>query len=50
METLQQYVPLIGAETDQKAHQILFGGDHLTAARARGCAELREVPTDSLAV
>ena len=47
IETLQQYVPLTGADNDQKAHQILFGGDQLTAARARGCAELRE-NSDSL--
>jgi L1 cell adhesion molecule like protein len=47
METLQQYVPLVGDESDQKAHQILFGGDQLTAARARGCAELR-INSDTL--
>lgn len=41
METHQQYVPLTEDETDQKAHQVLFGGDQLTVARARGCAELR---------
>ena len=40
-------MPLTGADNDQKAHQILFGGDQLTAARARGCAELRE-NSDSL--
>lgn len=46
-EIHQQYVPLTEVETDQKAHLILFGGDQLTAARARGCAELR-INSDTL--
>ena len=45
METHQQYVPITEDETGQKAHQVLFGGDQLTVARARGCAELRNSDT-----
>ena len=48
-----QYVPMhvhapddtSVSDTDQpsteKVHALLFGGDQLTAARARGCQELR---------
>lgn len=53
MTDLHQYVPTQGAsaastathDTDQppneKVHPLLFGGDQLTTARARGCQELR---------
>lgn len=47
MEKLQQYVPVQDVDTEEGSinansiHHILFGGDQLTAARARGCAELR---------
>ena len=48
MEELQQYVPARKiAETEdggmehEVVHPILFGGDQLTAARARGSSELR---------
>lgn len=34
MKTLQRYVPPTGEESKQKTHQIIFGGDQLTAARA----------------
>ena len=52
METLQQYVPIcMDDSSDEVVHQILFGGDQLTAARSRGCAELRinsDTPTGRL--
>lgn len=54
MSDHHQYVPIQGAaittntsadNTEQspkeKVHALLFGGDQLTAARARGCQELR---------
>lgn len=45
MTTLQQYVPYLYSKTEdlekEAVHQILFGGDQLTAARARGCQEVR---------
>ena len=42
METLQQYIPIPMEDSSDKAvHQIVFGGDQLTAAHSRGCAELR---------
>ena len=46
MEEFHQYVPTVTDDTDdapQKSaeHKILFGGDQLTAARARGCRDLR---------
>lgn len=54
MSHFHQYVPVLqgGATTDpavnnsnlpnrETLHPLLFGGDQLTAARARGCQELR---------
>ena len=51
MSHFHQYVPLLQQQnTDQEAdissnretlHPLLFGGDQLTVARARGCQELR---------
>ena len=53
MTDLHQYVPIQGTtasstSTDnteqlpkEKVHALLFGGDQLTAARARGCQDLR---------
>ena len=52
MSQLHQYVPVVEMTTDQgvdvtdkpyseRIHPLLFGGDQLTAARARGCQELR---------
>lgn len=55
MESLHEYVPThstvsketipgVGEEVDvmkDKFHQILFGGDQLTAARARGSQRIR---------
>ena len=44
MDTMQNYVPIQPSSSglaDMEAHQILFGGDQLTAARARSCTELR---------
>ena len=53
---LHQYVPImetsittdpsvdpetVDQPTSEKLHPLLFGGDQLTAARARGCQELR---------
>ena len=35
METQQQYVPIQTSSSDLEAHQILFGGDQLAAARTR---------------
>ena len=51
MTCLHQYVPVVEATVTTgsaanvvnkpKDHPLLFGGDQLTAARARGCQELR---------
>ena len=48
MSCLHQYVPVVkatvttgSAANEPKDHPLLFGGDQLTAARARGCQELR---------
>ena len=53
MGYLHQYVPVAESTTtdttedladtpsSEKLHPLLFGGDQLTAARARGCQELR---------
>lgn len=50
---LHQYVPIVDTVTsdlavnntdkpqNEKLHPLLFGGDQLTAARVRGCQELR---------
>ena len=42
MTFLHQYVPSSTSDSSEETvHQILFGGDQLTAARARGCQEVR---------
>ena len=54
MSSLHQYVPVVEAPEvnattadvvktpeSEKVHPLLFAGDELTAARARGCQELR---------
>ena len=50
MSTLHEYVPVLNTDTSESSsqepmnetlHPLLFGGDQLTAARARGCQELR---------
>lgn len=47
MLSLQQYVPLLGGsdydaeKCEEVPHQILFGGDQLTAARSRSGQEAR---------
>ena len=56
MESLHEYIPThtsVSKETipgdneevdvtEDKFHQILFGGDQLTVARARGCQRIRK--------
>ena len=56
MESLHEYVPThstlskvaVAGENEEvdvmndKFHQILFGGDQLTVARARGCQKIRK--------
>lgn len=46
MHTQHQYVPILCDDSqdtpdNSAVHKILFGGDQLTAARAKGCRELR---------
>ena len=47
MHTLHQYVPIVSDTSEDDSHKttavhkLLFGGDQLTAARARGCRDLR---------
>ena len=43
MHTLHQYVPIKNDDVLEKSavHKVLLGGDQLTAARARGCRDLR---------
>ena len=43
MHTLHQYVPIQSENVSKKpvVHKALFGGDQLTAARTRGCRDLR---------
>ena len=43
MQNLHQYVPIITDDVHQRSavHKVVFGGDQLTAARARGCRDLR---------
>ena len=55
LEKLQQYVPTVRSEKtvdipgteeqvkllDDRFHQLLFGGDQLTVARARGAQRIR---------
>lgn len=67
LEELQKYVPVVSSTsqtsvlvdgeveectvTDDKFHRLLFGGDQLTAARARGAQRVRsnsERPLDKL--
>ena len=51
MDELQGYAPISTDSCGETVHQLLFGGDQLTAARARGCAELRinsDTPTGRL--
>ena len=45
MHTLYQYVPIISEESEgapcrSAVHKVLFGGDQLTATRARRCRDL----------
>lgn len=55
MEKLQEYVPTKKLTTpdgeEEVVYPILFGGDQLTAARARACSQLRlnsDTPTGRL--
>ena len=51
MGTLQGYAPISTDSRGETVHQLLFGGDQRTAARARGCVELRinsDTPTGRL--
>ena len=46
MHTLHHYVPIISEESEgapcrSAVYKVLFGGDQLTAARARGCHDQR---------